>query len=346
MRITESQVVQSAQRYHFASYDSYFEFRLEYPGMDEGKVRQVEKKTPVNTTMPTGLFDLKQEQLWNTHFRMVMQLMQLLFSSGNASTGTQKGGAAAETTTPMMSGDPATSNLDAKTQSHAGGAGIQLTLVIHDFCKEAESSQYCSSGTVKTADGRKIDFRTELALSREYASDSTSILALQTPQKLLIDPLILNYATPSASLSKKTFDFDLNADGQKEAISQLNGGSAYLALDNNRDGKINDGSELFGARSGDGFTELAGYDTDHNGWIDESDPVFASLKLWVKDDSGMDQLVDLKTKDVGAIYLGQARADFSLNDESNQQHGLLRASGVYLSEQGRAGSIQQVDMTA
>ena len=41
------------------------------------------------------------------------------------------------------------------------------------------------------------------------------------------------------------------------------------ALDINEDGKINDGKELFGTASGNGFGDLAAYDQDNNGWIDE-----------------------------------------------------------------------------
>ena len=41
-------------------------------------------------------------------------------------------------------------------------------------------------------------------------------------------------------------------------------GSGYLALDKNGDGTINDGSELFGTRNGDGFADLAQYDEDGN----------------------------------------------------------------------------------
>ena len=77
--------------------------------------------------------------------------------------------------------------------------------------------------------------------------------------------------------------FDIDADGEEESISYLQGGSGYLALDKNGDGVINDGSELFGTKSGDGFADLAEYDADGNGWIDENDPIFDKLLIWAKD---------------------------------------------------------------
>mgnify|MGYP000465316364 CR=1 FL=1 len=54
----------------------------------------------------------------------------------------------------------------------------------------------------------------------------------------------------------------------------LQGGSGYLALNKNGDGVINDGSELFGTASGDGFYDLSMYDEDGNGWIDENDHAY------------------------------------------------------------------------
>jgi hypothetical protein len=45
--------------------------------------------------------------------------------------------------------------------------------------------------------------------------------------------------------------------------------SGLLVIDKNLDGKVNDGSELFGPSTGDGFEKLARYDEDRNGWIDE-----------------------------------------------------------------------------
>ena len=34
------------------------------------------------------------------------------------------------------------------------------------------------------------------------------------------------------------------------------------------------------------FKDLAEYDEDHNGWIDENDSIFSKLKVWTKDENG------------------------------------------------------------
>ena len=99
--------------------------------------------------------------------------------------------------------------------------------------------------------------------------------------------------------------------------------------------RVNDGSELFGPESGNGFSELAAYDTDGNGWIDESDPVYRQLEVWTKDAEGNDSLSDLKSMGVGAIYLASARTDFELTDDANESNGQVSKTGIYVEESGR-----------
>lgn len=210
---------------------------------------------------------------------------------------------------------------------------------------ETENTQFTASGKVKTADGREIQFSAELSMSRSFSMSSTTGIYSGTVAPPKKDPLVLNYAAPAATLSDQKFNFDLGSDGNQQAISLLHQGSAFLALDQNGDNQINQGNELFGAQSGDGFADLASYDNDQNGWIDENDAVFSKLKLWIKDDSGADQLVSLADKDIGALFLGNAKASFDLNNQQNDQLGQIRASGIYLREDGSGGSLQQIDLS-
>lgn len=131
---------------------------------------------------------------------------------------------------------------------------------------------------------------------------------------------------------------------KNEEIAELAKGSGYLALDRNNDGIINDGSELFGTSTGNGFAELAKYDSDGNGWIDEADEIFDKLKVWTKDEHGNSVLLSLKDADVGAICLGNSKTDFSLKDKSDGSlRGMVRQTGIYLKESGGTGTVQQVD---
>ena len=121
-------------------------------------------------------------------------------------------------------------------------------------------------------------------------------------------------------------------------------GSGYLALDKNGDGVINDGTELFGTVSGDGFADLAKYDSDGNGFIDEGDDIFFKLKIWTMDENGNEKLVSLKDKNVGAICLQNAATDFALTNNNNERKGMIRKTGFFLYEDGAVGSLQHVDV--
>ena len=160
----------------------------------------------------------------------------------------------------------------------------------------------------------------------------------------MCDPLVINLDTDVAELSDQTFYFDIDGDGEKDEVSQLGKGSGYLALDKNGDGVINDGSELFGTSSGNGFADLAAYDEDGNGWIDENDAIWSKLKIWCKDENGNDVLYRLADKGVGAICLQNAATDFTLKGQEGQTRGAIRNTGVFLYENGNVGTVQHVDV--
>ena len=194
---------------------------------------------------------------------------------------------------------------------------------------------------------RKKQIDVELRMAREWAEEHSVSLQVQgSGGSELVDPLVINFSGHAADLTSDTFTFDLDVDGQADQIAMLAPGSAYLALDHNGDGAINDGSELFGPTTGDGFGELAEYDDDGNGWIDENDDVFQGLRLWSQRPDGSSRLVGLGAMGIGAIYLGHAHTEFQLTDEENTTLGQVTDTGVYLHEDGRVGTIQELDLVA
>ncbi|MBQ8085159.1 MAG: hypothetical protein IJ232_03530 [Lachnospiraceae bacterium] len=211
------------------------------------------------------------------------------------------------------------------------------------FVMEQENTVFSTTGIAKTADGREISFNLDLEMSRAFAGTIQSE-SLETYNYVMTDPLVINLDDSPAGLSDQKFYFDLDQDGKKDKISSLRQGSAFLAYDKNGDGVINDGYELFGTKSGDGFADLADYDQDGNGWIDEGDDIYSKLSVWTKDENGNDRLMSLKEADVGAIYLGSASTDFHLNDAANNTNGMIRQTGIFLRESGGVGTVQHVDL--
>ena len=207
--------------------------------------------------------------------------------------------------------------------------------------REHEATSFSASGSVRTADGRNIDFTLGLTMCRDYSCERT---LRQSGSVELRDPLVLNFDGGAAELTGQRFAFDLDADGSDEQLPGLAAGCAWLAFDRNADGRINDGSELFGTRSGDGFADLACLDDDGNGWVDEADSAFSSLCLWRRDEDGNDALNALGEMRVGALYLGSAETPFALTNSENARRGYIRASGVYLREDGIVGTMQQIDL--
>lgn len=218
----------------------------------------------------------------------------------------------------------------------------QVDSVKSSFSEE-ECTSFQSTGTVKTEDGREINFNVNVEMSRAFQSQYESVTMQQVE---LTDPLVINVKGNVAQVSDQKFYFDIDVDGEKDQISYLGEGSGFLALDKNKDGKINDGSELFGTKSGDGFKDLAQYDADKNGWIDEADAIFKDLKVWTKTEDGKDELMDLKEAGVGAIYLGNASTQFNLNKaDDNTTNAVIKSTGVYLKEDGEVGTVQHVDFS-
>lgn len=208
---------------------------------------------------------------------------------------------------------------------------------------EQEQTNFQTQGVVRTQDGREITFQMELSMSRrfeEYASTNSMEKIVQ-----MTDPLVINLDTAMTGLSDQKFEFDLDHDGIKDSISMLAEGSGFLALDRNQDGVINDGTELFGTGTKDGFEELADYDEDKNGWIDENDAIFDKLLIWAKTENGKDELYTLKEAGVGAICLAKASTEFSLNSlRDNQKNGMIKSTGMFLYENGMTGTMQQLDL--
>lgn len=224
-------------------------------------------------------------------------------------------------------------------------AGYGIDYQYHESYTEVEATHFAASGVVTTADGREISFNLELTMARALFQESDVRLQAGDAARKT-DPLVLNFTGNAAQLTDQRFAFDLNSDGTSEQIHFAAPGSGFLAFDRNGNGRIDSGGELFGPTSGDGFRDLAPLDGDHNGWIDENDAAFAQLQLWQKDADGNDSLSALSELGIGAIALARVATPFEIKSANNESFGEVRSSGIFLQEDGTAGTMQQIDLTA
>ena len=222
-------------------------------------------------------------------------------------------------------------------------AGFVFEYERHEIRSETEQTAFQAGGIIRTTDGKEIRFQLELAMQRSFREESNVSLRAGDARKT--DPLVINFGGTAAQLQRRRFQFDLAGNGRLENVPLLAGNSGYLALDLNGNGKIDNGRELFGPASGNGFADLTSYDSDNSGWIDENDPVFGKLRIWKPSAQDDGSLTSLQDQRVGALFLGHQATPFELRDGANQSLGAVRASGIFLAENGSIGGLQQIDLS-
>lgn len=200
---------------------------------------------------------------------------------------------------------------------------------------------FAASGSLHLADGREIEFNLHLEHVQNTSIDALTSLALQ--QVTMQDPLVINFGDQPVNLTNSYFEFDLLGDGEKQQYARLGGGAGYLTFDFDGDGKVTDGTELFGTKTGDAYAELAAFDEDGNGWIDENDAIFHQLKIWY-DETDPNATFSLSEAGVGAIYLGQVPFDYELRGEEGELFGKSKQAGLVVMENGEVKTSQAIDL--
>lgn len=127
-----------------------------------------------------------------------------------------------------------------------------------------------------------------------------------------IDPLVLKLGGGSVhttNLQGSTVMFDMAANGKKVRTGWITPDHAFLVRDRNRNGLIDDSSEMFSERTSataaTGFGALAQFDSNRDGWVDYRDRLYKELRLWTDINvDGVTQKGELRTlNEFGITYL-------------------------------------------
>jgi len=210
------------------------------------------------------------------------------------------------------------------------------------FYSESETRSFASSGSITLENGESIDFTLSLRQSQSRSYEYSELVQIQ--ERPMTDPLVINFGSSTAQLTDSLFEFDVNGDGKTGEFASLGSGSGYLVFDRNGNGKVDDGSELFGPKSGSGFSELAAFDDDGNRWIDANDDVFSQLQVWVQTAGGDEELRSLKDVGVQALYVDSADDRFTLTNPQGVPLGQIKASGIYLTTDGEVRTLEELDL--
>lgn len=210
---------------------------------------------------------------------------------------------------------------------------------------EASVSESVASLEVSAREMENLDVRIEEA-TLEFSQSNLSVSSSQQP--VLTDPLILDLDGDGLETTgvERGVSFDIDGDGKQDITSFATGGDALLAIDKNGNGKIDNGTELFGDQTGfaNGFEALAQYDDNLDGVINEEDAVFDQLELVSVNSQGEFVQHSLASTDVSSISLNYQNTNQALNtyDKIAQLGEFTRRDG----SSGTAGDVLLANISA
>ncbi|MBR1190231.1 calcium-binding protein [Bradyrhizobium sp. AUGA SZCCT0160] len=161
--------------------------------------------------------------------------------------------------------------------------------------------------------------------------------------KIVKDPLVIDLdgdGIELSSLSNSTVHFDYAGDGYAEQTGWVSANDGMLAIDDNGNGLIDSGLELFGSSTQDGFAVLEKLDSNGDGSINAQDADFSKLKVWQDaNQNGVTDAGELKTlSELGIVSFSLDRNFVGSVDQGN----VVGYEAVFARADGTTGATQTI----
>ncbi|SGZ86723.1 Alkaline phosphatase [Bathymodiolus thermophilus thioautotrophic gill symbiont] len=173
-------------------------------------------------------------------------------------------------------------------------------------------------------------------------------LATNSKSPLVLD-LDLDGVVETISKANSGVYFDHDGNGFKEQSAWVGSDDGLLVYDRNNNGKIDDGSELFGnntllangRNSVNGFKALSELDSNGDGIIDNTDAQFNNIKVWQDKDSDgeLDDGELLSLSEAGVVSLGTTYISSNEVDSNNNAH---KQQGHFTRSDGSSAKMNDV----
>jgi len=180
-----------------------------------------------------------------------------------------------------------------------------------------------------------------LDYSFHLASNKIQYNSYEIDRAELKDPLLVQFGQQGLGEISGQVSFDINQDDKTDKLPTFSGDVGYLVYDKNSNNQADNGSELFGPATGNGFSELAQLDDNNNGFLDREDSAYQQLYLWQPEKNTWLSLAEAEIEAISTVAIATPYTFYNEKDEVQAQ---LRYSSFAIGESGRGFGVHHVDV--
>jgi Ca2+-binding RTX toxin-like protein len=160
-----------------------------------------------------------------------------------------------------------------------------------------------------------------------------------------LPPVVLDLDNSGIRSTPITASFDIDGDGIRDHTAWISGGQAFLALDRNRNGSIDNGAEISFLNDLPGATTdlegLAAYDSNKDGIFDARDARFGEFLVWQdRNENGISEAGELKS----LLEMGIASISLSITKATPSDEGgqAILGTSTFTRSDGTTGAVGDI----